>query len=89
MLPNNVAEIRLNYLDAHDMFKHSIISRFNFKNGTIKKIDRQMEAHKNQVVIGYDFFKELCKKSAKEECLPTMTFLVQMNSLPTHKSHYQ
>ena len=52
VLPNHVAEIRLNHLDTHDMFECSSVSRFNSKNGIIKKIDRHMETHENQVIIG-------------------------------------
>ena len=53
MLPNHVAEIRLNNLDTHDTFEHSSVSSL-FQEWEIKKIDRCMEVHKNQLIIGYD-----------------------------------
>ena len=88
-VPNHVDEIRLNHLDSYDMFEHSSTSRFNFKNVIIKKIDRYVEARKNQVMIGYDFCKELHEENAKDEFLLKHLLLLQMNSLPMQKSHYQ
>ena len=52
MLHQHVAGIRLNNIDAHDIFEHSSISRFNFKNGIVKKIDRHMESQLDKVIIG-------------------------------------
>ena len=44
VLPQNVDEISLNNSETHDIFEYSSISRFNFKNGIVKKIDRHMES---------------------------------------------
>ena len=44
VLPQQVAEITLNNSDVHDIFETSIISRFNFTNGIIKKIGRHVES---------------------------------------------
>ena len=47
VLPTHVEEIRLNHLDTHGVSEHSSVSRYNFNNGTIKKIDRHVEERKN------------------------------------------
>ena len=65
------------------MFEYSSVSRFNFKNGIIKKVDRYVEAQNNQVIIGYDFFKELHEENDKDECLSTMYF-ASADELFTH-----
>ena len=82
-LPQHVAEIRLNDYDSHDIFEHSIISRFNFTNGAVKKIDSHMESQVDQVIIGHDFFKRLCEANAKDLSLLPLPFPT-MDKTMTH-----
>ena len=48
-----------------------------------------MEAHKNQVTIRYDFFKELHEESSKDEYLPTIPFAITDELFTHEKICYQ
>ena len=75
--------MRLNNCNAHDIFEHSIISRFNFTNGVVKKIDRCIESQVDQVIIGYDFFKTSCEANTKDLSLPPLPFAT-IDKIITH-----
>ena len=83
VLPQHVAEIRMNHSETYDIFEYSSISRFNFNNGIVKKIDKYMESKKDQLIIGYDFFKKLCEANTKDLSLPPLS-IATTDQLITH-----
>ena len=52
VLPQYVAEIRLNNYETHDIFEYSRISQIDFKNGIVKKIYRCMNAKIISCLLG-------------------------------------
>ena len=63
----------MNHSETYDIFEYSSVSRFNFNNGIVKKIDKCMKSKKDQLIIGYDFFKKLCEANTKDLSLPSLS----------------
>ena len=78
MFPQHIAETRkINDTCTHAIYESSALSPFQFNNKTVKKIDKYMLQKRNQLVIGYNFSKQLCEANKKDLTILPLPIVVE------------
>lgn len=77
ILPTHVAEICCNATNkTHKIFESSALKRpYDYSDRKIKKVNKWLNEHANEIKFGYKFFKRLVEETSKGVMLP---------DLPTH-----
>ena len=65
VLPSNIAEIRTNENGLSTIYTSSALPPFEFKNGTVKMLDKYMETNMGEFKMGYNFFAFLPREIAQ------------------------